>query len=134
MSWGERSCKHYEGGEVRPCMPTMDTCNVACPHYVSNGREPDSTTAGARAMAEILRDGGIKDTTHADRLVKLAGEDRDAVAEGVKHNKVAAQAKTKSDNEYQYAKFLARAAESAKHKGKGRRRMTRDWTLAPVGG
>jgi hypothetical protein len=40
MSWGERSCKHlYDGCNQEP---TILTCNVNCPGYDPNGREPDS--------------------------------------------------------------------------------------------
>ena len=39
MSWGERSCK-YMGN--CPTEPTMETCNVDCIYYESNGKEPDS--------------------------------------------------------------------------------------------
>lgn len=85
-------------------------------------------------MAEVLRDGGIRDLAHADRMVQLAEAQRRTTAEGVRHNKVAAQAKTKTEAEYEYVKFIARAAESAKQKGKGRRRMVRDWALAAVEG
>lgn len=40
MSWGERSCKYINGR--CPAQPSMETCNVNCEHYKSNGRRPDS--------------------------------------------------------------------------------------------
>ena len=39
MSWGERSCSGCPEG-YKGC--TMETCNVDCKHYKSNGRQPDS--------------------------------------------------------------------------------------------
>ena len=39
MSWGERSCKNFGTG----CkIATMATCNIDCPSYASNGKDPDS--------------------------------------------------------------------------------------------
>ena len=42
MSWGERSCKHLFDDYI--CTPTMETCNVDCKHYESNGKKPDSVS------------------------------------------------------------------------------------------
>ena len=43
MSWGERSCRLYNGS----CgfNPKVETCNVNCVGYSSNGRKPDSVKA-----------------------------------------------------------------------------------------
>lgn len=40
MSWGERSCRYF--GDCKVENVTMDTCNVDCQQYKSNGRRPDS--------------------------------------------------------------------------------------------
>jgi hypothetical protein len=69
----------------------------------------------------------------SERLADLARRDRAETLRDVRHNKRAAQDATKSDVEFQYAMFTARAAQAMKHKERGRRRKVQDWTLvAPV--
>jgi hypothetical protein len=68
------------------------------------------------------------------KLVALARHDRDQTERDVRHNKRAAQDSTKSAVEFQFAHFMARASDSLKLKGKGRRVKTADWTLAKVEG
>ena len=47
MSWGERSCKREQ------CkIATLQTCNVDCPEYESNGTKPDSVSRKKKHMPE----------------------------------------------------------------------------------
>ena len=57
MSWGERSCKWLypeEKTETKHCDPTIETCNVDCKLYESNGKSKDSTSRrGALSLAAM---------------------------------------------------------------------------------
>lgn len=48
MSWGERSCLNRSNC---PVVCTIDTCNVDCIAYKSNGQKPDSRPTFKREFA-----------------------------------------------------------------------------------
>lgn len=56
MSCGERSCV-WLFGENRPCLDEAGnaTCNVNCPWYESNGKEPDSKPVTAYTKEKFDR-------------------------------------------------------------------------------
>lgn len=50
MSWGERSCVHY--GKC-PFKAAPATCDVDCPNYQWNGKNPDSVSTKSRGIKNV---------------------------------------------------------------------------------
>ena len=53
MSWGERSCVHYGSCQIKA---TPSTCDVDCPKYKWNGKEPDSTSTKKKIFKGNLQE------------------------------------------------------------------------------
>jgi hypothetical protein len=72
MSWGERSCQHYcKETCIYKDNNSSFRCNVGCPCYISNGKEPDSVHTGYNSVAPKLVFPDVKNTLTSERSKEL---------------------------------------------------------------